>query len=144
MTVFAAGNPVNAKTGVITIVPRNPLMGQPLESAAVTVKGADLFDSGGAVMDGDAFVASAIKEIESQLQRLNAFIALDELGTTPADETAPDAGRTAVWTALATAIGMVVGADNGNQIFVATDYDVTDADDSDADAEAKKNHRRRA
>ena len=126
---------VNAKTGVITIVPRNPLTGTPLVSAAVTVKGADLFDSGGAVMDGDAFVAETIKEINSLLERLNAFIALDELE----DETSADAGRTAVWTALATAINMVVG-DMGAEIFNDDGYSEGNnvADDDDRDAAAKE------
>ena len=133
-SLLTNGNPVNAKTGVITIVPRNPLTGTPLVSAAVTVKGADLFDSGGAVMDGDAFVAEAIKEINSLLERLNAFIALDELE----DETSADAGRLAVWGELATAINMVVG-DMGAEIFNDDGYSEgnNDPDDDDRDAAAK-------
>ena len=132
MTSLTDGSAVNAKTGVITIVPAAPNDDPPVK--AVTVKGADLFDTGGAVMDGDAFVASAIEEINSLLERLNAFIALDELE----DETSADAGRTAVWTALGVAINMVVGED-GAQIFNDDGYSQAnnDDDDSDRDAAAK-------
>ncbi len=125
---------VNAKTGVITLVARDA--GPPVVPA-VTVKGADLFDSGGAETKGGTFVADAIKEINSQLERLNAFIALDALG----DEASADAGRTSVWEALADAIQLVVGEVNGadgEQIFAAADYVTTAADDSDADAAAKE------
>ncbi|MCY4668865.1 MAG: hypothetical protein OXC29_12880, partial [Rhodococcus sp.] len=50
---------VNAKTGVITLVAR--VAGPPVVPA-VTVKGADLFETGGVVMSGDTFVATAIKK----------------------------------------------------------------------------------
>ncbi len=108
--------------GVITLGP------------ALTVNGADLFLSGGLTINGEGFVASAIEEIQSQLERLNAFIALDELGS----ESIADTGRSTVWTALATTIEMVVGANNGDEVFVATDYVTTNADDTDADAAAKE------
>ena len=124
---------VNAKTGVITLVPMVAAVDAVAAIPAVTVKGADLFDSGGTKISGDAFVASAIKAIEKQLSILNTFLALDELG----DEERADTGRTAVWGDLALAINMVLG-DRGTEIFNTEDYVTTDDDDSDADDDAKK------
>ena len=74
---------VNA-TGVVTLAP------------GLTVNGADLFESGGTTINGRGFVAEVIEAIQGELKRLNAFIAVDELG----EETTADDGRTAVWTAL--------------------------------------------
>ena len=118
--------------GVITLVPADANATPPV--VALTVNGADLFYSGGLRINGDGFVASAIEEIQSQLKRLNAYIKLDELGL----ESVADTGRSTVWTALATTIEMMVGANNGDEIFVATDYVTTNADDTDADAAAKE------
>ncbi|MCY4562932.1 MAG: hypothetical protein OXE40_00455 [Gammaproteobacteria bacterium] len=131
-SLTAIGATVN-KTGVITLV----TAAQNSNGGAITVKGADLFDSGGAETKEATYVADAIKAINSQLERLNAFIALDGLG----DEASADAGRTSVWEELADAIQLIVGADGGNegeQIFAAADYVTTATDDSDADAAAKE------
>ena len=121
---------VNAK-GVITLVARVP--GPPVVPA-ITVKGADLFDSGGTTINGKNFVAEAIKDINTQLERLNAFIALDALG---GNEAVADAGRTSVWTALGAALNPVVGGSDGELVFGAA-YPGTNADDdSERDADAK-------
>ena len=122
--------------GVITLVPaveadsNNNVAAVP----AVTVKGADLFDTGGAEMNGDSFVANVIKEINSLTERLNAFIALDELE----DEEAADSGRIAVWAALVAAIEPLVGVDSGAQIFADTYAGANAPDDSERDADAKE------
>ena len=79
----------------------------------ITVKGADLFDSGGKVIKGASFVADAIKAINKQLERLNAFIAVDGQG----DETIADNGRDSVWDDLALALNPVLGGTNGSLIF---------------------------
>ena len=112
---------VNA-TGVITLAP------------ALTVNGADLFESGGTTISGKRFVAEVIAAVQSELKRLNSFIALDELGL----EAAADDGRTAVWTALATALDALVGSGNGAQIFPAGEYVTTNDDDTRADADARE------
>ena len=103
----------------------------------VRVNGKNLFDSGGETTNGASFVAEAIKAIQDQLKRLDAFIALDALG----DEAAADTGRTAVWTALATALDPIVGSGNGSQIFATSgdnSYDTSNANDAQADADAKE------
>ena len=99
---------VNA-IGVITLAP------------GLTVRGADLFESGGAIITGKGFVDEVVNDIQSELERLDAFIELDELG----EETAADNGRTAVWDALATALDALVGGGNGSQIFASGDYVTT-------------------
>ncbi|MCY4562850.1 MAG: hypothetical protein OXE40_00030, partial [Gammaproteobacteria bacterium] len=109
-------------TGVITL------------ATDLTVNGADLFESGGTTINGKGFVAEVIKDIESALKRLNSVIALDELG----EETAADNGRTAVWTALATALDALVGSGNGAQIFSSGDYVTTNDDDTRADTNARE------
>ena len=110
------------ETGVITL------------ATGLTVNGADLFESGGTTIIGRGFVAEVIEDIRSELRRLSAVIALDELG----EETAADDGRTAVWTALATALDALVGSGNGAQIFSTGDYVTTNDDDTRADANAKE------
>ena len=112
---------VNA-TGVITL------------ATGLSVKGADLFESGGTTINGNGFVAEVIEDIQRELRRLDEFIALDELG----EETVADDGRTAVWTALATALDALVGSGNGAQIFSTGDYVTTNDDDRRADANAKE------
>ena len=122
---------VNAK-GVITLVAADNTATPPV--TAITVKGADLFDSGGTTINGSNFVDEAEKEIMAQLERLNAFIALDGLG---GNETVADAGRDSVWTALAAALDPIVGTGSGATVFGAA-YPGTNADDdSQRDADAK-------
>ena len=112
---------VNAM-GVITLAP------------GLIVPGADLFESGGATISGKGFVEGVVKDIQSEFERLDTFIELDELG----EETAADNGRTAVWAALATALDALVGSGNGSQIFASGDYVTTNDDDAVADDSARE------
>ena len=109
-------------TGVVTL------------ATSLSVKGADLFESGGTTINGKGFVAEVIEDIQSELRRLDGFIGLDELG----EEAVADNGRTAVWTALAKALDALVGNGNGAQIFSTGDYLTTNDDDRRADADAKE------
>ena len=118
---------LNAKA-VITLVTKDT-NATPPRPKTITVNGADLFDSDGTVIKGANFVADAIKEINKQLDRLNAFIALDNLG---GNEDPADNGRAAVWTALQAAINALFGEGFGAQIFTSDHASQTDADNDNA------------
>ena len=109
-------------TGVITL------------ASGLTVHAVDLLENGRTTINGNGFVAKAIEDIQGELERLNAFIAWDELG----DEADADIGRTEVWGALATALDALVGSGNGAQIFSTGDYVTTNDDDTRADSDAKE------
>ena len=118
----AQGISAVSAAGVITLAP------------GLTANGADLFESGGTAIRGKGFVDAVVADIRGELKRLDAFIALDGLG----EETVADNGRTAVWTALATALDALVGTGNGAQVFSGGDYVTTGDDDTRADAGARK------
>ena len=93
-----------------------------------------LFESGGTAIRGKGFVDAVVADIQGELKRLDAFIALDGLG----EETIADNGRTAVWPALTTALDALVGSGNGAQVFSSGDSVTTNDDDTRADTGAEE------
>ncbi len=123
---------VDAETGVITLVPMAEDDTPPVPSD-ITVNGTDVYDQGDLKITDTTFVAEVVTEIKSLLDRLDAYIDLEELGL----ETVADAGRETIWTELKEQIDTIFGTGTGAQLLSEA-YPVDNAATPDQDDRAAK------
>ena len=102
-------------------------------ATGLTVKGTDLYASGGTTINGRGFVDEVVNAIQRQINVLTALIDLEESG----DEAAADAGRASVWARLAEALDALFGAGTGVQVF-SGNYPTGIGGDEDDDAAADR------